>query len=69
MDKPTFVANKLGPMLKAANTDISEVEYRYIDTEEYVFVLMKNNAEYKICVTANNLMSISADVIDFMRWR
>ena len=69
MDKKVFVEKELNSIITIANPDIAWLEYIVNDMGEFVIVTMNNNYHYKIDVTADSLIALIADVVNFMKWK
>lgn len=69
MDKKVFVEKELNSIMTIANPDIAWLEYIINDIGEFVIVTMSNNYHYKIDVTADSLIALIADVVNFMVWK
>lgn len=69
MGKKEFVELELLRMLTACDQDIHSTEYKKINGEEFVIIYMVNAASYKICVTADSLIALVADVANFMKYK
>lgn len=61
--KAKFVAEKLTPLLRAMQCEISNAEYTVLDNgEEYVIITYTNGFTKRICVSADSLRAIVIDV-------
>lgn len=67
MGKKEFIELELSNILTTCNPDIHSAEYKNINGDEYVIIHMLNAANYKICVTGDSLISLVADVVNFMK--
>ena len=66
--KKAFVIKSLMPMLMTANPDIIRASYSKTAVgNENVTVDMKSGAKYHIDVTADSLIAIAYDVINFIK--
>ncbi len=61
--KEKFVKEKLTPLLRAMQCEISNAEYTVLDNgEEYVIITYKSGFTKRICVSADSLRAIVIDV-------
>lgn len=68
-NKALFVEKELYFLLHAANENIDDTTYCADNGEEWVLVSMKNGHVYDIDITADSLIAIAHDVINFMMYR
>lgn len=67
-DKADFVRDALQPLLQDSLTNVAECRYEMTaEHNEYVHVTMENGCVYRIDVTADSLIALAADVINFMK--
>ncbi len=67
-NKAVFVKEQLQPLLLAALSNVVSCSYRMSkDKREWVSVEMKNNYVYHIEVTADSLIMLAVDVLEYMK--
>ena len=67
--KQIYVNTALKMCLMLANKNIKDCKYEKTDELETVVITMKNDYNYTIDVTADNLMTILTDVSRFMMYK
>ena len=67
-NKAVFVKKQLQPLLLAAMSNVVSCSYGMSkDKREWVSVEMKNNYVYHIEVTADSLIMLAVDVLEYMK--